>query len=114
MSVTACVGPNGTTINTVKAANTTMRGAIQKTRPSASAGMMSSLSRSLSASAIGCSNPCGPTRIGPNRICMCASAFLSSQFIATTASDIPAKTIRMYTVDHNMFPAWPGVRSLCR
>src|ERR1700689_5216024 len=56
MSVMACVGPNGTTTKTVNAASTTMNGAIQNTKLSASAGMMSSFSSSLMASAIGCSN----------------------------------------------------------
>src|SRR5438876_8299157 len=50
ISVTAWVGPKGTTMNTVKEVITTMRGAIQKTIGSASAGMMSSLIKSLSAS----------------------------------------------------------------
>ena len=97
ISVIACVGPNGTTTNTVNAASTTMKGAIQKTVASASAGMMSSFSSSLIASAIGCNSPCGPTRIGPSLTCMCASAFRSSQFIATTAREIPANTTMMYT-----------------
>ncbi len=95
MSVIACVGPKGTTTNTVNAASTTMNGAIQKTTASASAGMMSSFSSSLMASAIGCSNPCGPTRIGPSRTCMCARILRSSQFIAITATDSPPKTSRI-------------------
>ena len=95
MSVMACVGPNGTTTNTVNAASTTMNGATQKTILSASAGMMSSLRSSFRASAIGCRSPCGPTRIGPSRTCMCARILRSSQFIAMTATDSPTKTSRM-------------------
>ena len=53
ISVTACVGPNGTTMKTVKAVMTTISGAIQKTTGSASAGMMSSLISNFNASAIG-------------------------------------------------------------
>src|SRR2546430_12103027 len=42
-------------------------GASQKTSLSAFSGMMSSLMSSFTASAIGCSKPCGPTRMGPSR-----------------------------------------------
>src|SRR3989442_15857634 len=38
-----------------------------------------SLSISLIASATGCSNPCGPTRMGPRRIWKCASALRSEE-----------------------------------
>ena len=44
-------------------------------------GMMSSLISSFRASAKGCSRPCGPTRIGPSRTCMCARTLRSSQFM---------------------------------
>ena len=95
MSVTAWVGPKGTTRNVVNAVIVTTTGALQKTSLSASCGMMSSLISSFSASAKGCSNPCGPTRMGPRRICMCARILRSSQFIAITASEIPMVMIRM-------------------
>ena len=95
MSVMAWVGPNGTATKVVKAASTTTNGATQKITASASAGMMSSLSNSLMASAMGCIKPCGPTRIGPSRTCMCARIFRSSQFIAITAPDRPANTSKM-------------------
>jgi hypothetical protein len=39
---------------------------------------MSSFIISFSASAIGCSSPCGPTRYGPMRDCMRAANFRSS------------------------------------
>src|ERR1700722_9115325 len=54
------------------AAVTEISGANQKIILSASSGMMSSLIKSFTASAIGCSNPCGPTRMGPSRACMSA------------------------------------------
>ena len=81
MSVTAWVRPNGTTRNVVNAVIVTTTGAIQNTSLSASWGMMSSLISSLRASAKGCSSPCGPTRMGPRRICMCARILRSSQFM---------------------------------
>src|ERR1700675_2793382 len=59
------------------AAVTEIRGANQKIALSASSGMMSSLINSFTASAIGCSNPCGPTRMGPSRACMSAMTFRS-------------------------------------
>src|SRR5579862_3807626 len=51
---------------------TEISGANQKMALSASSGMMSSLMSNLTASAMGCSKPCGPTRIGPSRACMSA------------------------------------------
>src|SRR5580693_2012517 len=59
------------------AAVTEISGANQKIALSASSGMMSSLIKSFSASAMGCSNPCGPTRMGPSRACMSAITFRS-------------------------------------
>src|SRR6202166_358177 len=59
------------------AAVTEISGANQKIILSASSGMMSSLLKSFSASAIDCSNPCGPTRMGPSRACMSAMTFRS-------------------------------------
>ena len=95
MSVTAWVGPKGTTRKVVNAVIVTTTGALQKTNLSASCGMMSSLISSFSASAKGCNKPCGPTRMGPRRICMCARILRSSQFIAMTDSEIPTVIIRM-------------------
>src|SRR5271165_6929497 len=95
ISVTACVGPNGTTRNVVNAVIVTTTGALQKTSLSALAGMMSSLMSSFSASANGCSSPCGPTRMGPRRICMCARILRSSQFMAMTDSETPMVMSRM-------------------
>jgi hypothetical protein len=58
-----------------------MIGASVNTKRSARAGVMSSFSSSLMASAIGCSTPCGPTRIGPSRTCTHAITFRSSSTI---------------------------------
>src|SRR5580692_3532060 len=59
------------------AAVTEISGANQKIILSASSGMMSSLIKSFTASAIGCNNPCGPTRMGPSRACMSAMTLRS-------------------------------------
>ena len=90
MSVTAWVRPNGTTRKVVNAVIVTTTGALKNTSLSALFGMMSSLISSFSASANGCSNPCGPTRMGPRRICMCARILRSSQFMAITDSETPS------------------------
>ena len=70
-------GPNGITAKAVNAAATLMAGEIRKTNLSAADGTMSSLSSSFNPSAIGCSNPHGPTRIGPSRACMNAKTLRS-------------------------------------
>ena len=50
----------------------------RRVRPMLAAlGLMSSLVKSLSASAIGCSRPKGPTRLGPMRTCMKPSSLRS-------------------------------------
>src|SRR4030081_1284343 len=36
-------------------------------------------------SAAGCSNPNGPTRVGPQRFCMCPTTFRSNQTVYATA-----------------------------
>ncbi len=54
-------------------------GASLNRKRSASAGMWSSLVRSLIPSATGCSSPCHPTRIGPIRCCMCPAILRSNQ-----------------------------------
>src|SRR5579872_6395918 len=79
------------------AAVTEMSGANQKMALSASSGIMSSLMSSFTASAIGCSRPCGPTRIGPRRACMSAMTLrsISTMYPATsgrTATIITAQT----------------------
>src|SRR5215471_2919783 len=69
---------NGRTAKEVSAVNVEMTGAIQKIERSASVGIMSSFSRSLRASAMGCSRPCGPTRMGPRRTWKSASTLRST------------------------------------
>src|ERR1700693_1930152 len=76
------------------AAVTEISGANQKIILSASSGIMSSLMSSFSASAIGCSNPCGPTRMGPSRACMSAMTFRS---INTMYPATSGKTATMMT-----------------
>ena len=59
-------------------------GASVNTHRSARAGVMSSFSSSLMASAIGCSAPCGPTRIGPSRTCTHAMTLRSRSVMKVT------------------------------
>src|SRR5262252_5610167 len=63
-------GPMGMTANVTIAGNTARMGAMWKMTLFACAGMNSSLKRSFSTSAIGCSSPSGPTRLGPVRAWM--------------------------------------------
>ncbi len=69
---------NGSTAKAVSPVKVEITGANQKMAWSASVGMMSSLSISLSASAMGCSRPCGPTRMGPRRTWKSASTLRST------------------------------------
>ena len=80
-SATKIFEPNGITANAVSAVIVEMHGANQKITLSESAGIMSSLSSSFNASAIGCSSPCGPTRIGPRRTWKSASTLRSTSTI---------------------------------
>src|SRR5688572_24755535 len=66
-AITAQSGPNGMTEKTMNAEATAIYGAKKKIQRSAFSGMKSSLVKSLRPSAIGCSSPHGPTRIGPSR-----------------------------------------------
>src|SRR6185369_653162 len=85
-AITAQSGPNGITEKTMKAEATAMYGAKKKIQRSAFSGMKSSLVSSLSPSAIGWSNPHGPTRIGPRRACMKAEIFRSRYVAYATQS----------------------------
>src|SRR5215510_8641615 len=69
-AITAQSGPNGMTEKTMNADATAMYGAKKKIQRSAFSGMKSSLVNSLRPSAMGCSSPHGPTRIGPSRACI--------------------------------------------
>ena len=69
MLATATSGPNGTTAQAASAGMMVITGP-RKNRPLlAAVGRMISLKISFTASAIGCSRPNGPTRLGPGRIC---------------------------------------------
>src|SRR5687768_14739857 len=76
-AMTAQSGPNGITEKTMNAEATAMYGAKKKIQRSAFSGMKSSLVKSFRPSAIGCSNPHGPTRIGPSRACINAEILRS-------------------------------------
>src|SRR6266404_3925063 len=65
--ITAQSGPKGTTAMTMNAATTAMYGARKKIQRSAFSGIKSSFTSNFKPSAIGCSRPQGPTRIGPSR-----------------------------------------------
>ena len=92
MSVMAWVRPKGTTMKPQNAVITTQTGANQKTILSAPDGIRSSLMISFRASAMGCSSPCGPTRMGPMRTCMWAITLRSNQFMKMTPIEMPRKT----------------------
>jgi hypothetical protein len=68
---------NGTTVRLVSAVKNVIAGASRNIHWFASRGTMSSFSSIFTASAIVCSSPCGPTRIGPSRTCRSASTFRS-------------------------------------
>src|ERR671930_2527325 len=70
-------GPNGSTENATIAGIVEMIGASQYTLRSAVSGMICSLNGSLIASATDCSQPFGPTRLGPGRCCILATTLRS-------------------------------------
>ncbi len=69
-SASTTPGANGITAHAASAGMMTMTGARKNSTLSACAGVMTSLVISFSASAIGCSSPSGPTRLGPTRMCI--------------------------------------------
>ena len=69
--------PQGTTAVMTSAGTSVMTGARKKSSLSALAGINSSLKINLTASAMGCSMPHGPARLGPMRTWMRASALRS-------------------------------------
>src|ERR1035441_9475477 len=77
-SATKMFRANGRTAKAVSPVIVETHGANQKIALSASVGMMSSLSSSLRASAMGYTNPCGPTRMGPRRTWKSASSLRST------------------------------------
>ena len=70
MSASTRPGPNGITAHAASAGISITTGARKNSDRSACDGEMISLIISLNASAIGCSSPSGPTRLGPMRICI--------------------------------------------
>ena len=69
LASTTC-GLNGTTAQAAIATVRVITGASTNRILSAPVGMMISLNTSLMPSAMGCSRPSGPTRLGPMRTCM--------------------------------------------
>ena len=69
---------NGITAQATKAREKVMEGAAINTPRLAPAGMMVSFKNSLRPSAIGCSNPNGPTTLGPRLSCMAPITFRSA------------------------------------
>ncbi len=78
-SVNQTSGANGTAANMAIAEARTSAGAKTKRSLSAPAGIVSSLTRSLMASAIDWRSPNGPTRFGPIRHWMWPPTFRSAQ-----------------------------------
>ena len=70
-----------------KVAAKQISGARWKMKRSASSGVMFSLPNSFSPSASVWSMPCGPTRIGPRRCCMCAATLRSTQISASASTE---------------------------
>ena len=68
MLASAMSGPKGTTAQAANAGMIVMIGPSTNRPLLAAVGMMISLVSSFSASAMGCSKPNGPTRLGPKRI----------------------------------------------
>ena len=86
-------GPHGMTAKAMKAVAADRTGATTNTSLSTPVGMMSSLSGSLSASAIGCSRPNGPARFGPDRFCIRAMTRRSAQIMNIVVSSRKRKTM---------------------
>ena len=72
---------HGNIASEAKAGTRQMTGASMKMGLSAAEGMMSSLKKLLMPSAMGCSSPSQPTRVGPMRICIWPMT-LRSKYVA--------------------------------
>src|SRR5260221_116713 len=77
MAASTASGPKGITAHAASAGIRVSMGAKMNRNLFAPVGTISSLNMSLIASAIGCSSPSGPTRLGPRRICIQPISFLS-------------------------------------
>ena len=73
----AMSGPNGITTQAASAGMMAIKGPRKNSPLDAAVGRMISLVSSLTASAIGCSKPQGPVRLGPWRTCMKPSSLRS-------------------------------------
>src|ERR1051326_1750661 len=89
------------TENDASAVNVEMTGANQNSALSDSVGTMSSLSSNLSASAIGCSSPWGPTRMGPRRTWKSARTFRSTSTMYPATSGNSAMITTITTIGMN-------------
>src|ERR1700761_8479764 len=77
---------NGITAQEQKASTTATTGARKNSTLLAPAGTINSLKKNLSASAMVCSRPNGPTTLGPRRICTAAQILRSARITAATDS----------------------------
>jgi hypothetical protein len=92
-------GPKGITANPIKAGTNAKIGAMLNRNLLAPAGMMSSLKKSLMASAIGWRIPYGPTSMGPMRSCIHPSTFLSARVRISTVTMTMAMTAAIWVRD---------------
>ena len=76
----------GTTAQAAKASVTVISGPSRNSTLLAPEGMISSLKKNLSASAMVCSKPKIPTTFGPRRSCTAAQIFLSARMNSATES----------------------------
>jgi hypothetical protein len=90
-------GPHGMTAKAMKAIVPDITGAAMNNSLSAVRGMMSSLSGSLSASAMGWSRPNGPARFGPGRFCIRPMTRRSAQIMKIVVSSRKRKTIATFS-----------------
>src|SRR5919197_5432602 len=96
---TAMVGATGTMAKDSKTVTTITAGAITKTGLSAKGGIQSSLAKILIMSASTCSNPNGPTRLGPYRSCHSANSRRSSQMSPALTESSTARRPTMMISD---------------
>ena len=90
-------GPHGMIAKPTNAGAAATIGATKNTSLSTPVGTMSSLSGSLSASAIGCRSPHGPARLGPGRFCMRPITRRSNQIMKMVVSSRNANTIPTFS-----------------
>ena len=79
------------TLLMISAGMNAMQGAMKNSAPLAVVGKVSSLIRFLMPSAIGCSSPPGPIRLGPIRFCIHADTFRSISVMYATPTIVIVK-----------------------